>query len=108
MKDKRKSNKKYNLGLRPGETKMGYQENMHEIRKQIDENILRAENILKAEQPAMGCSRCMALAHTKLQEAKMWVGKCLEAFGSKLPDEFRDKAEARIEFKDKAKSLIKK
>lgn len=30
--------------------------------------------------------------HTKLQEAKMWVGKVMEALGSELPAEFRDEA----------------
>ncbi len=36
--------------------------------------------------------REMALVYTKLQEAKMWVGKCLEQLGSELPTEFRDEA----------------
>jgi len=34
----------------------------------------------------------MALVITKLQEAKMWAGKVLEAMGSELPVEFQDKA----------------
>lgn len=36
--------------------------------------------------------REVALARTKLQEAKMWVGKALGALGSELPEEFRDEA----------------
>lgn len=31
-------------------------------------------------------------AYTKLQEAKMWIGKVMEAIGSELPKEFRDEA----------------
>ena len=31
-----------------------------------------------------------SLAITKLEEAKMWLGKSLGAFGSQLPDEFND------------------
>jgi len=37
--------------------------------------------------------REMSLVITKLQEAKMWAGKCLEQIGSELPKEFQDKAE---------------
>ena len=31
-----------------------------------------------------------SLAITKLEEAKMWLGKALGEFGSQLPDEFKD------------------
>jgi hypothetical protein len=34
-----------------------------------------------------------ALVYTKLQEAKMWTGKCLEQIGFELPKEYQDKAE---------------
>lgn len=34
--------------------------------------------------------RELSLAYTKLQEAKMWLGKVLEEMGSQLPVEFRD------------------
>lgn len=34
--------------------------------------------------------RAVALSRTKLQEAKMWLGKALEAMGSELPEEYRD------------------
>ena len=78
---------------------------LHEFRKEIDVNINNAkfmreefeytkdtpeENILKNP-----FKREMSIAHTKLQEAKMWVGKCLEQQGSELPKEFRDKAPAK-------------
>ncbi len=65
---------------------------MHEFRQQIDACIKKSEEILKAEQPALDCGRRMQIVNNKLSEAKMWVGKCLEAFGSKLPQEFRDEA----------------
>lgn len=74
---------------------MGYKEDMHQFRKEIDANIQKAKKQLKEEQPNVDCIRCMALVHTKLQEAKMWAGKCLEAYGSELPKEYRDKAEKK-------------
>lgn len=37
--------------------------------------------------------REVEIVKTKLQEAKMWVGKCIEKLGSELPKEFQDKAE---------------
>ncbi len=64
------------------------QEELHTFRKEIDALIQKAK--------ATGDSRIgreMALVHTKLQEAKMWAGKCLEAIDSGLPEEFQDKAE---------------
>ena len=36
--------------------------------------------------------REVALAYTKLQEAKMWLGKALGELGQKLPYEYRDEA----------------
>lgn len=38
-------------------------------------------------------AREVALSYTKLQEAKMWIGKALEEIGHELPKEFQDKAE---------------
>lgn len=56
-----------------------------------EENTNQEEAKTEADtRPAHG--REIALAHTKLQEAKMWVGKALEIAGSELPEEFRDKA----------------
>ena len=64
------------------------QQEIHDFRKEIDALIQKAK---QAQDPR--CGREMALVHTKLQEAKMWAGKCLEALGSELPKEFQDKAE---------------
>ena len=36
--------------------------------------------------------REMAIVRTKLQEAKMWAGKCLEVEGAPFPEELRDEA----------------
>lgn len=38
-------------------------------------------------------SRSLALAKTKLEEAKMWLGKQFEEMGRELPKEYQDKAE---------------
>lgn len=59
-------------------------EDVHQFRKEIDACIVKAQ--------AEPGSREMALVITKLQEAKMWAGKVLEAMGSELPVEFQDKA----------------
>jgi hypothetical protein len=37
--------------------------------------------------------REMSLVRTKLQEAKMWAGKVLEAVGNPFPAELADKAD---------------
>lgn len=66
---------------------------LHDFRKEIDKNIQTAENQLERKDLSGNYMRCMALARTKLQEAKMWAGKCLEAIGSELPKEFQDKYE---------------
>ena len=76
---------------------------LHELRKQIDACIIDAGNYKQPwstqedEEPQNPFMREMALAYTKLQEAKMWVGKCLEQLGSELPKEFQDKAEKEVE-----------
>ncbi len=62
----------------------------HETRKQIDACIKSCRQTI-ATKPERG-GREIKLAHTKLQEAKMWLGKVLEECGSKLPEEYRDEA----------------
>lgn len=62
---------------------------LHDFRKEIDANIKGAELRLK-QSPKY--AREMALVRTKLQEAKMWAGKCLEVLGSPFPEELRDEA----------------
>ncbi len=61
------------------------EESVHQFRKEIDANIVKAQKA-----PS---SREMALVITKLQEAKMWAGKVLEAMGSEFPKELQDKSE---------------
>jgi hypothetical protein len=63
-------------------------EELHQFRKQIDACILKTEKL-----DHFSYKREMGIVKIKLQEAKMWVGKCLEELGSELPEEFRDKAE---------------
>lgn len=64
---------------------------LHEWRQQIDADVECAKRML-AERPEKG-GREIAIAHTKLQEAKMWIGKVLEELGSELPAEFRDRSQ---------------
>lgn len=66
------------------------QQEIHQFRKEIDLLIQKAE-FVRNTNPIYG--REISLVHTKLQEAKMWAGKCLERLGSRLPPEFEDKAE---------------
>jgi len=70
---------------------------VHEFRKYIDKSIKIVETDLemKREFDIINSEymRAMSLVRTKLQEAKLWAGKGLEALGSELPKEFRDKAE---------------
>jgi hypothetical protein len=68
-------------------------EQLHEFRKQIDACIVVSESENLPGVDRMPYAREMALVRTKLQEAKMWAGKCLEMNGSELPVEFRDKAQ---------------
>jgi|TARA_Y100000310_G_C20703059_1_gene831917 hypothetical protein len=65
---------------------------LHKFRTKIDANILKAEHVLVGSPQY---AREMALVRTKLQEAKMWVGKCLEVLGSHFPKELRDHSEDR-------------
>ncbi|HDY66728.1 MAG TPA: hypothetical protein ENH85_02935 [Candidatus Scalindua sp.] len=74
-------------------TPTSYETALHNFRKEIDACIQTAENDLssgESERPEY--TREMALVRTKLQEAKMWAGKCLEVIGSPFPKELRDKA----------------
>lgn len=68
-------------------------EKFHDMRQQIDYNIKYLRNVKDDTRPeyAKG-KRELALAYTKLQEAKMWIGKALEEHGSELPEQFRDEA----------------
>jgi hypothetical protein len=61
------------------------------LRVQIDAAIQACEKLSEVFKGREG-GRELALVKTKLQEAKMWGGKVLEAWGSELPPEFRDKA----------------
>lgn len=65
------------------------EEDLHEFRKQIDANIQTAGD-LKRISPSSEASRALAIAYTKLQEAKMWIGKCLEAIDAPFPEKLRD------------------
>ncbi len=72
---------------------MTYQEKCHEIRKQIDRIIQFVGTVKSDTRPEYTKGkREGALVYTKLQEAKMWMGKVLEELGSELPKEFQDKA----------------
>lgn len=84
------------------ERSMTPEEALHEFRKQIDACIKKAgyfkgghpqAEVDPTQSVVMGkAGREMSLVYTKLQEAKMWVGKCLEMLGSELPVEYRDEA----------------
>lgn len=64
-----------------------------EQRVNIDRCIQQGKHI--ADTIARGAGgREVALSITKLQEAKMWMGKALEELGSPLPEEYRDEAPA--------------
>ena len=63
---------------------------LHQFRQEIDANIKKANGLKNNRESGYG--REMALIFTKLQEAKMWAGKCLEAINSPFPKELRDEA----------------
>ena len=67
------------------------EELVHETRKNIDA-VIKFVKVQKDSEYQKKGKRELALAYTKLQEAKMWMGKVLEEFGSELPKEFQDKA----------------
>lgn len=66
------------------------EEGLHAFRKEIDANIKVAEQYLIDE--PLSHRREMEKVRTKLQEAKMWAGKCLEVVGAPFPKELRDEA----------------
>lgn len=66
------------------------QQQLKDLRVAIDANIKTAQayqDVFVVEG-----ARELGLVLTKLQEAKMWVGKVMEANDSPLPQEFRDEA----------------
>lgn len=72
---------------------------IHSLRKEIDRAISDAQIIRQWSKPNTNVTapgtdygREISIVITKLQEAKMWAGKCLEMLGSELPKEFQDKA----------------
>ena len=73
-------------------TAQTYEGFLHDFRKKIDECIVISENQIDNKCNGKNCGREMALVRTKLQEAKMWTGKCLEAIGNELPKEYQDKS----------------
>lgn len=73
-------------------------QDLHDFRVQIDSCIkIAALFKLQPNQEARYVNqgkmqREIALLYTKLLEAKMWAGKCLEAIGSPFPAHLRDEA----------------
>ncbi len=65
---------------------------IHNFRKEIYA-VIQKSQLLQSEIGRDAGGREISLVVTKLQEAKMWAGKILEAIGSELPKEFQDKAE---------------
>jgi hypothetical protein len=61
-----------------------------DFRKKIDALIQEADRMWIPE-PCV-YQRQMGLVKTKLEEAKMWAGKVLEAVGNPFPPELADKA----------------
>lgn len=66
-------------------------EQIHDLRKETD-SVLQHVNILRQYKGRVNGMREVKLAYTKLQEAKMWLGKVLEELGSELPAQYRDEA----------------
>ena len=73
---------------------MTHEEQIKDLRVQIDRLVQYAKRKRDDTRPeyAIG-GREMALAVTKLEEAKMWLGKVFEAMGRELPKQYADKAE---------------
>lgn len=67
------------------------EETIHGLRKQIDAVIQASQSVQSQIDRGPG-GREISLVVTKLQEGKMWAGKILEALGSELPEQYRDKA----------------
>lgn len=68
---------------------------VHGLRKHVDACIVEVDFLTAKikDGTVEGAGREVALAKTKLQEAKMWLGKVLEEMGSELPAEFQDKSD---------------
>ncbi len=67
-----------------------------DLRKRIDELVFVVEQRQQAEMLNADVGRAFSLVRTKLQEAKMWAGKVLEAENKPLPKEYADHCEERI------------
>lgn len=65
------------------------QDDLKQLRVEIDRNI-QAVAYAKSRLGGQPGAREISIVYTKLQEAKMWVGKVMEARGSELPQQFRD------------------
>ena len=64
-----------------------------DFRKEIDALIQKSVALLSEwAGPGKDGGRELALVRTKLEEAKMWAGKVLEAVGNPFPAELADKA----------------
>lgn len=70
---------------------------IHELRQKIDELVYEIEQDGESETINWEYDRAASLVRTKLQEAKMWCGKMLEAEGNLLPKKYRDYCEKREE-----------
>ena len=62
-----------------------------DLRVEIDRVTKQAKTVAEAIARGDG-GREVSLTITKLEEAKMWAGKVLEAIGHLLPEEYRDEA----------------
>ncbi len=74
---------------------------MNPISNQVDyikakrvaiDGLLQEMKVSKSLEAFKDCGREMSISFTKLEEAKMWLGKCLEALGTPYPAELADKA----------------
>lgn len=85
-----------------GESALSAVDIIKTFRKNIDAQIVYAESLMGTNS-AVGypvpqvditahAMRELSLVRTKLQEAKMWAGKMLEAIGTPFPAELADKA----------------
>jgi hypothetical protein len=61
----------------------------HRFRREVDAII---QEVGQAKEAFQKGKRELSLAYTKLQEAKMWLGKVLEELGNELPEQYQDKA----------------
>ena len=65
------------------------------LRQDIDGLLFQVEESQKEEDLSSEHARAKSLVRTKLQEARMWAGKILEAENKPFPEEFRDHCEKR-------------